>query len=215
MIADLATFFEQHASAVFALLGVLGASALALIREIVLKHREFELRVWEKVVDRRLSAHETVLEQVSRIRATMSDFAEQSGSELQRAPAVFYDRSTYVDWYTSYARAVGAHYAWLSTALVRELNLFQDYLVNLQAKLERLPDDRFYNVGCIVHCDFVEFAASLEQRALTFIRDDLKKPRLEHVGEWHKYRPDETRRRLLATAQYEREAEIAELCRPG
>ena len=54
-------FLRQNASAVFAVAGVLLGGVLTFAANWRLRKRDYDLRAWERLLDRRVAAHEDVI----------------------------------------------------------------------------------------------------------------------------------------------------------
>jgi hypothetical protein len=54
--------FRENSSAVFALFGAGGRAFLLFLGSWLLRKRDYDLHLWEKLLDRRISAHEAVVQ---------------------------------------------------------------------------------------------------------------------------------------------------------
>lgn len=210
----MADFITDNASAIFALIGIALGAMLTFIGSWLLRRRELSLRLWEKLVDRRIEAHERVIEVVKSLRTVflIEPFTIEGPNELARAPAAFFSREAFEACFSECTNAAALSSTWLSTDVKRELNLLQDYLTSLHASIGHCPSEVYPQIGNILRQDFIDFSASIEKLAFRFFENDLYSLKLHKLEEWHKYPIDETERRLRKTAFYERWGEVASIC---
>ena len=204
-------FLTQNASALFGLGGALGAVCLTFLTRWLLRKRDYDLRLWDRLLERRIDAHERLINVAIEMRVMVGLGGLDEEREVVRAPQVLISKEVFEDWCT---RAVGSGVApstWLSIAAKREANFLQDYLVTLKLNLEHIPSDKYLAVGAIIRQDFVEISAQLERTAYSFFERDIRKLRLDDLSEWHKYPRERTEERLKKTQLISRFAELAQL----
>src|SRR5690242_16842650 len=100
MIRVMAQFLAEHASAIFALMGTLVGGMVSYVGSWFLRRRDLDLRLWERFLDRRISAHEAVvgLALKMRVMASLEEF--DSDGNLIRAPNVMVSREAFEEWLT-------------------------------------------------------------------------------------------------------------------
>jgi hypothetical protein len=207
-------FLSENASAVFALVGAIGGAGLTFLSGWLLRKREYDLRLWESLMERPIQAHERLLELASEMRVTVSLEEFDAKGELRRAPEILVSRETFEAWFERVGRAGLQRSVWLIPLAKREANFLQDYLASLHANLRQVPDGSFLAVGAILREDFIHLSDKLERAAYTFFERDLHRLKLADLKEWHKYRKEETLERLKKTALVARWSEITNLI-PG
>jgi hypothetical protein len=200
MSSDWATFFSANASAIFALAGALCAGVLSAATAFRVKRREFDLAMTGKLFERRISAHEKVIEIATemRVMAPLGDRA--ADGEVRRAPRVMLTRDSFEDWLASFTRRSLEGTSWLSTKAKRELNFVQDYLLTLHMHLAGVRSERYPELGMLIRQDFIDLSSSLEKQAFEFFRTGVRQLQLHSLDEWHKFELSETQRRLGETA---------------
>lgn len=200
MQPDWSQFFLANASAMFALAGALGGGVLSFFGAMLLKKREFNLAIWGKLLERRISAHEVVISLATEMRVMFLLGGVSASGEVRRAPNVMASMEAFEEWFGRFTRLSLEGTSWLSTETKREMSLVQDYLVTLHMHLAGIPSDRYPELGEVVRQDFIDFSASLERKAFDFFKHEIRSMRLDSPTEWHKYERQETERRLKATA---------------
>lgn len=209
---QLLTLLRDEPAATFGFAGtVTGAVIGALVTLLATwgqSKRELRSRLWEKVLDRRIEAHERVIMFAKTMRTMVTLGYEEAPGELARAPAALMSYDGFNEWYLQFYEASNLGSTWLSTELTRELNLLQDYLVNLDLFLRRIKPDASPHVGVILRQDFIDFSTSIEKLAFQFFSQDLAKLRLNDLRKWHKYPRKETERRLDRTVLLSRKDEL-------
>ena len=203
MDIDTQKFLSENASAIFGVLGVLVGGALSFVAALTLKRREFTLQVWERLLDRRIAAHEDVIALAVDMRVMTGLGGIADSGELRRAPDVMSSVDKFETWLTRFAGKSAERTTWLSTDSKRELNFVQDYLVSLHKLITSIPPEKCVLVGEAVRQDFIDMSAGLEKSAFSFFEEDVKKLKLDSLSRWHKYDRDETDRRLAGTVLFE------------
>lgn len=197
---DAISFFNQYASAIFALLGIVIGGLLGILGNVILSEKELRLRLLEKTLSRRIEAHESIIELSKSLRAVHGlDYLDANG-ELARFTAIMRTRAEFNQWWQTFYETFYRSSTWLSTNVQRELNLLQDYLVNLRKYRVNATDAQMVAIGQIVRQDFVDFSSSIEIKAFQYISKDLKKLIFNDLSEHHKYSLKETLERLDKTA---------------
>lgn len=195
------SFYEliQSRDTHFAVLGAIGGFALTYLSSFLIKKREFDLKVWEKLLERRIKAHESMLVLAGEMRIMEALGGEDEMGEIARAPKIMMSRDSFKDWFEKFTLENVAHSAWQSTSAKRELYFIQDYLVNLDARLSCANDEQFKKAGQIIRQDFIDLSSSLEKSAFRFFEQDVRKLSLDSLNRWHKYKRHETERRIKNT----------------
>jgi hypothetical protein len=206
-------FLTHNIAALLALAGVLVGGlvtgGISLLNAWVMRNRDFKLKLWEKILDRRISAHEAVLEISLKMRLMVSFERFDSAGELVRAPLVMRSKEEFDEWLGEFAEKSLPATTWLSTAVKRELSFVQDYLVTLHTKLADVPQQHCATVGIFIRKDFIDLSAELEKTAFKFFKSEVQALQLNDLADWHKYQREETDKRLQNTALMRRWPEIA------
>lgn len=193
-------FLQANASAIFGLVGALGGGILSFIATGMLKRREFNLQLWAKLLERRITAHEKVIAVAVEMRVMVGLGGADTRGEVRRAPQVLISKEEFERWFTRFTQLTLEGTTWLSTATKREVNFAQDYLVTLHLHLQGIPSARYLQVGELVRQDFIDLSSSLEKVAYDYFQSGVRKLRLDTLEAHHKYKRPETERRLKATA---------------
>jgi hypothetical protein len=104
---------KHNIPAVFAIIGAISGALISLFGTWVLKKTELRLRLWEKILDHRIQAHEQVIELARTIRVVNA--LEQSANV--RTPHVLNSREQFELWYSEYIELFGIASTWLSNNL--------------------------------------------------------------------------------------------------
>jgi len=191
-------------AAVSALLGVF----ITQQYELRSKKKDLYYRLWEKVLDRRIQAHEQVIQLSKTLRTMVSLGYPEEDGQLARTPAIMQSREEFDNWCAQFWQVVAPGSTWLSTEVTREVNLLQDYIVNLYEFLREVDSAHFPEVGAILRNDFIQLSDRIEKLAFSFFSRDLSKLRIGDLSEWHKYPLEETQRRLAETALFSRQKDL-------
>jgi hypothetical protein len=193
-------FITEHASAVFALLGVLGGGLLSFFGSLLLKKRDFNLRLWDKLIERRIKAHENVMALAVEMRIMVPIGGVDQDGDVRRAPQVLISKEEFDRWLTRFTQLSMEGTTWLTTDAKRELNFAQDYLVTLHQSISGIPSEKYLAVGNIIRGDFIDISSSLEKKSFEFFESGIRKLKLDSLNKWHKYKRPVTESRLKQTA---------------
>lgn len=205
--------FLKNPAAV-ALLGVVvGAfltGLLTLMNAWVIRGRDLDLKLWERFLDHRITAHETVVGLALKMRI-MCPLGGVDRGEIVRAPQVMMSKEAFNEWLAEFSAVSGPATTWLSTAVKRELYFVQDYLVTIHTNLAEASSQQFPRVGCFIRQDFINLSSSLEKKAFEFFKEEARERRLSDLAEHHKYPLEETKSRLQKSILLSRWKEIQAL----
>lgn len=185
--------------AVFGLAGVAVGGALTYATGWKLRKRDYDLRMWDRLADRRIAAHEGVLRIALEMRVMNALGGIDPQGELLRTPAVIASREAFEDWFAQTTTALATGSPWLSIEATREANYLQDYILTLHENTRSMPSNRFPELGLILRQDFVDLSSSLERATHSFFRSDIRSLTLRDPGLWHKYPIEQTEERLRST----------------
>jgi len=203
-------FLSKNASAVFALAGALIGALGALAATWIQTGREPRFRLREKIMDRRIAAHEAIIGLSHDLRTMLSLGGVDEDGEVARAPVMLASKDSFDAFFARFHETFSSSSNWLRTDVVREVNLLQDYFVNLNEFLRSVPSPNYASVGRLIRQDFTDFSAQLEKLAHRFFTEDLEKLAMSDVGQWHKYQLEDTKKRLGDTALFVRREELNE-----
>jgi hypothetical protein len=217
---------KQNLSVVFALLGVMIGALFSFVTMWITKNREIQLRLLEKVLDRRIDAHEKCLDLVVSLRSSTQVFGtfvdDNSGIQkilplaandggLATIPLIFTSKTKYQEFHAIELKKVVERFTWLSVALKREVSFLLDYLVNLDQLLVSMPDENYDIAGILVKTDLIEMAGKMEVLINDFFTKELLSFKLVTLKQHHKYSKTETIARLNQTALHLNRGKIEEL----
>jgi hypothetical protein len=177
------------------LIGVIVGSMFSLIG----KRKETRLRIIEKVFDKRLKAHEDILDLAKQMRTTVSTNNASDGLNIDSYPGILHNKEYFNQFKGNFFVVVNLNSHWISIELFRQLNYFQDYMENVSQTLLKLDEANYPNFGVIVKQDFIDLAAELETETLKFFEKDLYNVNLKTTKGHHKWPKEYTLSRLNNT----------------
>lgn len=192
-------FINKNASAIFGLLGAFGGGAITFLTTWFIKKREYDLRLWDKLLERRIKAHENVIAVALEMRVMVSLGGVDNNGEVARAPQMLLSKDEFERWFTRFTQLTMEGTTWLTTEVKRELNFVQDYLVTLHQNLSNVPSERYLSIGQIIRQDFIDLSSELEKKAFSFFEGEMRQLKLNSLNEWHKYERQVTEKRLKET----------------
>jgi hypothetical protein len=152
-------FVRANASAVFALLGAAVGGLFSFLGSWLLRKREYDLRLWEKLLDRRVNAHEAVIQAALEMRRMAPSGRVDSTGDAIRAPTVLESKEAFEGWFGNTMSRATAGTTWLTVRAKRELNFAQDYLLTLHMHLQKVPSALYPSVGVIVRETLIKLSA--------------------------------------------------------
>lgn len=206
-------FLVAHASILLATGGAVGGALISLFVGWILRKRDYDLRLWERLLDRRLKAHESLIDIALEMRVMVALGTVDEQGEVLRVPKALVSKEAFNRWFDRAINNGVAGSTWLATNAKREANFLQDYLVTLHLHLQSVPSQAYPVVGAIIRQDFVDISSSLERAAFAYFEKDARRLVLSNLAEWHKYPREETERRLKNTQLLRRWAEWSPLVR--
>ena len=204
-------FLIKNASAVFALIGALMGTFITGVITYKTKTKEAKLRITEKLLDRKLAAHESLINTVGIIRSMVLLGGEDERGELLRCPLIMESRKNMDDFLAHFNKVQNESDRWLSTKLKKEISFFLDYFVNLNVHSKNGTDEALQSVGAIIRNDFIDIALELENCAHEFFNNDMLKLIYKTDRGWHKYSNDLTIKKLNETEFYKNKSEILKI----
>lgn len=193
-------FLKEHASAIFALLGAFLGGFLSFLASWAMKNREYTLRIWDRLLDRRIKAHENLITIALEMRVMVALGGKEEDGEVARSPQVLTSREVFEEWFTRFIQLASEGSTWITTKSKREVNFVQDYLITLHTNLAEVPSDKYPAIGQVIRQDFIHLSSELEKLAFDYFENEISKKKLNRLSEWHKYPRQVTESRLSSTA---------------
>jgi hypothetical protein len=202
---------RDNTSALIGVCGVVIGAVVTFLASWALRKRDYDLRLWNKLIDRRIDAHEKLINHAHQMRVMIARNGFDESGEVIRYPQVLSSRDVFEDWFANTITSIGSASTWLSTPAKREANFLQDYLVTLHINLRSVPSSRFPDVGLIVRQDFIDMSSNLERISYIFFDKDVRKLRLNNLNDWHKYLRPQTEKRLNDTNLLRQWSDVSQL----
>ena len=149
-------FFLDNSSAIFSLLGISIGAILTFCFSWLIKKREYELRLWDKLIERRVNAHEKVIGIALELRVFVLFDGIDSKGEAKRYPKILHSEDTFNEWLCKFADVGNNSSTWLSVHAKREINYAQDYLLTLNNNIKNIPPEKLHEFGNLIRNDFIE-----------------------------------------------------------
>jgi hypothetical protein len=181
------------------LFGVFIGIIVTTISNWKLKTKETKLRILEKTFDKRIKAHEEILQISKILRTTISTDKTDNDHNLITYPAVLQDYQYFDNFRGKFYDITNENNHWLGIELLRELYFIQDYLASLDLQIKDKNDENLPKIAVIVKQDFIDLAGNLENISLKFFEEDLLNlKKITNIG-WHKYETEITYKRFSDT----------------
>lgn len=153
---------------IIGLIGLIIGSILTFFFTSNIKNKETKLKISEKLIDKRIDAHEQVLKLAKLMRSSHTENQFNSEKELITYPLIFLTQDNYRDWRANYFLITNEYSHWLTIPVLNELFYIQDYIINLDKTLENVHEENFKAIGIILKMDFIEMSTSLEKQVVKY-----------------------------------------------
>jgi hypothetical protein len=193
---------------IFTIIGVFIGTILTFTTSWVLKKRETKLKISSQLIEKRIDAHEKILALAKTMRATSSIDKVNVENVYITYPIIFHKKENFQDWRSSFFLTTNEYSHWLGIKVTRELYFIQDYVVNLDKRLEKAPPENYLQIGIILRNDFIEMAANIEKAVISYFESGWKNLKIENNNENHKFPKKVSLKRLENMNLYKRHLEI-------
>jgi len=186
------------------IIGVFIGALLSFLTSWLLKDRDFALRIWDRLLERKIKAHENLIELAVEMRVMVPTTLVniEADGEIPRAPEILTSKEFFEKWFRRFTLINQGNSTWLTTEAKREYNFIQDYLINLHSELSSLSSENYIIMGQMIRNDFIELSSSLEKAAYVYFEKEIAKKRLSKLTDWHKYPKEITIQRLNNTVLF-------------
>jgi hypothetical protein len=195
-------------TSLFTIVGIITGVFLTFITSWLLKKRETRLRISSQLIEKRINAHEKILTLVKTMRATLSIEKMNVENLYITYPIIFQSKDDFQKWRSSFFLTTNEYSHWLGLKVTRELYFIQDYIVNLDKRLEKIPSENYIQIGIILRNDFLSMAANVEKEVITYFESGWRTLKIEKNNKWHKFPKKISIKRLEETNLYKRHLEI-------
>ena len=191
----------------FTILGVMLGAIMTFLTSKYLKTRETQLKISSQLIEKRIEAHEKVLSLAKSMRSTVSLDKVDAQQMFITYPMIFENQERFRDWRNTFFIISNEHSHWLGQLVSRELMLIQDYIINLDRRLERVPDQNYRAVGVLLKKDFTDLASQLEKSVLKYFDKGWKSLKID-VDVNHKLSNRISKKRIDETNLMKRHLEL-------
>ncbi|MGZ2368152.1 hypothetical protein ACXR6G_00015 [Ancylomarina sp. YFZ004] len=193
---------------IFTIIGVFIGTILTFTTSLVLKKRETKLKISSQLIEKRIAAHEKILTLAKTMRATHSIDKVNVENVYITYPIIFSSKQSFQEWRSAFFLNTNEYSHWLGLKVTRELYFIQDYIVNLDKRLEKAPSENYLQIGIILRNDFIEMAANIEKTVISYFGSGWKNLKIESSNDHHKLPKKVSLKRLQETNLYKRHLEI-------
>lgn len=204
-------FITQNSNAIFALIGTLLGTCVTGAINYFTKTKETKLRLAEKLLNKKIEAHESLIRLIGLIRSMVLKGGQTVDGDLIRFPKIMESRESMEIFLDQFNLVQSNCDRWFSANLKREMSFFLDYFVNLNEYSRLAEDEAIQDAGILIRTDFILIANSLEDIAHDFFNKDMIRLKYKTDRKWHKYPIKKTMKRLGQTEFYKNKDKIREI----
>lgn len=209
---EILKLIKSNMPVIIALSGVVIGAIINNIFNWNIKKRETQLKLIEKLIDKKIQAYEAVLMIAKTLRVVITTLKTDDNSNLITYPNVLENKNKYSELISSFSSIVNSHSHWLDTKTIRELYFVQDYLSTLYQNVENINDENIKTLGILIKQDFIDLLSSLEKIILESYQNKITNLDIKKINGWHKYKKEETINRLNEFLIMKKKFEITSIC---
>ena len=191
--------------------GVLVGSLISLWANYLIKSRETALRIKEKIFDKKVKAYENLLLLTQNMRCTKKTKISDSRTIVKRYPACFKNKETFIAFSIDYNQIGNSSHFWIDVEIIRLIDFFKNYLIELSVTIDEIPEEQFMNVGILVISDFLKHATELENKVIKFFEIEIQKPNLKTRRGYHRFETAIYKQKMMDTDLKKNELSIINL----
>jgi len=159
--------------AVISLGGVVVGSGLTLLGNFIQNRQEKNAQIHKLITEKRVQAYEDILA-ITKYGALAVGVWENN--QFIKYPGIFTDASQYDDWYANFALIAARSSHFIDQHLSYKIYLFNNYLVNLNNRLDNFRDDqkqfrdnrKAQLFGALLYEDFRKLTSDILNAATNF-----------------------------------------------
>ncbi len=183
----------------YAIYGVVVGAIITLIGAWAGRRQGYRLKLWDKLIDKKIKAHESVICVALEMRKTCPLGGRNENNELRRIPYVLRSFEDFEIFLENFTVNSLTYSSWLTGYTRKEFNFTQDYLVNVHEYISKLSVEELRVLAENIHLDFIALSSELEKTAFEFYKKDVLKFNVSDLKKWHKYDINTTLKRLENT----------------
>jgi hypothetical protein len=195
---------------IIGLIGVAIGGLISLLTGVVTSLKEYKFRITEKLVDKRISAHEDIMSIAQQLRTSVSSDRLDSDGYFATYPIIFHNKETFDDYRFDFHGLYNPNIHWLGSKVNKELNYIQDYIENLAVICANVPSEKYPQIGLLVKHDIIEMAQNLQELTMLFFQKSAGSFKSEKKAH-HKYPQTETLNRLYNSQFWKHKDQIEQL----
>lgn len=184
------------------LIGVIIGSLIPIIGNLFSMRREIKLKLSEKIIDKRIAAHEELYQLVMGTRQVVNSNTVDHEGNVIGYPACLKSQDEFNQFWSDSFYIIHKNSPWINPTLKRELWFFQDYIINTNLKIDFDNPSELNEVRHFIKQDFIDISHSIEEEIDQFFEKDIFSLKAVVKKEWHKYPKNETLEKLKFTNLY-------------
>lgn len=202
---------DKYFTSIIAVMGTLSGILVTQIFNIFSKNKDYNLKVSEKILDKRIDANESILEISKRMRA-ITAINKDSGnfdSPVETYPIIFESKKDFNDFFNEFSRVLNSKSHFLSIELFRYLNFVQDYFLTIDQWFRDSDGNDFPRIGIVIKEDLIDFSSQITNHAMLFFeKGAYEKKYINQSRKYHKYTKEKTDLLLSNTLLISKQEEL-------
>jgi len=188
-----------YVPALIAFGGVVIGGTITGITNFIITKKSTQLRLVEKIFDKRIQAHEEVLKIPQALNTMINTYQVDDFNNIISYPFILNSLADYEIFKNVIYESTIKNMHWLDIELIRELNYLQDYIATLDLNIKELPESQYIKIGLIIKQDFIGLSMALNKQIEKFFEINIYSVNANPSKGHHKYPLQETMGRLNST----------------
>jgi len=194
-------FINNYSEAFFVLFGGIVSGLLVYFREMFLKKKEYKLKLLEKLIDKRIEAHEEVIKIVDEIKIS-TPLSTYSYDVDHRIPRLLISKDNFREWNNRFNSVKNNYSIYFTKELKNELDILTTYFSNLLRILDITPDGLYddkvsIDLGLLIRDELYDFSDESIKIAMEFFNGNTNQVKIETT--YDKNRNDKLNKRFKNT----------------
>lgn len=185
-------------AAVIALTGAITGFISSQIMEYFRTNKESRNRQKERLIEKRIAAHELIME-LSQDMIAMKPVRAESNDNFPRGPWVLESIQSFEAFYQKFIEIHSRSSTWLYIDTKRELNFCQDYLLSLYGYINNHNEIDLEQFSNDIRQDFINMSENLRKTSMDYLANEMPKLKFDDLNLWHKFKKNDTTKRIHKT----------------
>ena len=176
---------SQLINGVFIILSVVIGAVITFIINRNINKRSFEHQLWEKIIDKKIDAHEKIMVMAYVIRTNTIYKIVGHENEIFSGPSFFESKEKFDEFWYGFTNTYRASRVWLNPEVSQLVFNFVSYIANVGEFITKINEIDYPLVGIFLRKDFINLSIKIEEFAYSYFQKDFLKlhvPNMKNIN---------------------------------